>query len=193
MRQLTVNRRTFLRQSSLASIPFLLNNAVCSQVSSLDRNRPNNPNVVVILADDLGYGSVGCYGADSVLVRTPEIDTLAKEGVRFTDACTPSSVCSPTRYGLLMGRYPWRTRLKHGVINVGDPLLPDPNRKSLARWLKDKGYQTAAIGKWHLGYGTKKKKPKDWTGVLSPGALEMGFDYHFAVPQNHGDITGVYV
>ncbi len=193
MRQLAVNRRTFLRQTSLTSIPFLLNRGVCSQGSSFDRKRSDSPNVVVVLADDLGYGSVGCYGADSALVRTPEIDKLAKAGVRFTDACTPSSVCSPTRYGLLMGRYPWRTRLKHGVINVGDPLLPDPNRKSLARWLKEKGYQTAAIGKWHLGYGTKKKKPQDWTGVLIPGALEMGFDYHFAVPQNHGDITGVYV
>ena len=93
-----------------------------------------------------------------------------------------------------MGRYPWRTRMKYGVVNVGDPLLPDPNRTSLARWLQQRGYRTAAIGKWHLGYGTeKKKKPRDWTGVLRPGALEMGFDYHFAVPQNHGDKTGIYI
>ena len=193
MIQPAVNRRNFLRLSSLASIPFLIQNRALSQAASLTQKKSDKPNVVLILADDLGYGSVGCYGADSALVRTPEIDKLAREGVRFTDASTPSSVCSPTRYGLLMGRYPWRTRLKYGVINVGDPLLPDPNRKSLARWLKQKGYQTAAIGKWHLGYGMTKKKPQDWTGVLKPGALEMGFDYHFAVPQNHGDITGIYV
>jgi arylsulfatase A len=154
----------------------------------------DRPNIVLILADDLGYGSVGCYGADPKIVRTPAIDRLAKSGVRFTDASTPSSICSPTRYGLLMGRYPWRTRLKYGVVNVGDPLLPDPNRTSLAHWVKKHGYQTAAIGKWHLGYGSKKgKKPEDWTAVLRPGALEMGFDYHFAVPQNHGDKTGIYI
>ena len=152
-----------------------------------------SPNIVLVLADDLGVGSVGCYGADPALVRTPAIDRLAQEGVRCLDASTPSSVCSPTRYGLLMGRYPWRTRMKYGVVNVGDPLLPDPKRTSLARWLQDRGYRTAAIGKWHLGYGTKKRKPKDWTQGLRPGALEMGFDTHFAVPQNHGDNTGIYV
>jgi arylsulfatase A len=151
------------------------------------------PNIVLILADDLGYGSVGCYGADPALVRTPAIDRLAREGVCFTDASTPSSVCSPTRYGILMGRYPWRTRMKYGVVNVGDPLLPDPTRVSLARWLQQRGYRTAAIGKWHLGYGTKKIKPPGWTKPLRPGALEMGFDYHFAVPQNHGDNTGIYI
>lgn len=154
------------------------------------------PNIVLILADDWGYGSAGCYGADPALIKTPAVDRLAREGVRFTDANTPSSVCSPTRYGLLTGRYPWRTRLKRGVVNVNDPLLPDPGRPSLGRWLKSKGYRTAAIGKWHLGYGAERKaKPGDWTkpDALRPGALEMGFDYHFAVPQNHGDVTGVYV
>jgi arylsulfatase A len=151
------------------------------------------PNIVLVLADDLGYGSVGCYGADPALVHTPAIDRLAQEGVRFTDASTPSSVCSPTRYGLLMGRYPWRTRMKYGVVNVGDPLLPDPKRMSLARWLQQQGYRTAAIGKWHLGYGTKKRTPQGWTKALRPGALELGFDYHFAVPQNHGDNTGIYI
>jgi len=77
---------------------------------------------------------------------------------------------------------------------VGDPLLPDPSRTSLASWLQERGYRTASIGKWHLGYTNKEhQQPKDWTGILRPGALELGFDYHFAVPQNHGDITGVYI
>jgi arylsulfatase A-like enzyme len=152
------------------------------------------PNIVFIMADDLGYGSVGCYGADTELVQTPAIDRLASEGVKFTDASTPSSICSPTRYGVLMGRYPWRSSLKYGVVNVGAPLLPDPNRMSIAKYLKQQGYRTAAIGKWHLGYGTKDhQQPKDWTKTLRPGPLELGFDYHFAVPQNHGDITGIYI
>lgn len=166
---------------------------LCIVSSGLAAERPN---ILLILADDWGYGSAGCYGADRSAVRTPAFDRLAREGIRFTDANTPSSVCSPTRYGLLMGRYPWRTRLTEGVVNVNDPLLPDPGRPSLGRWLKSKGYRTAAIGKWHLGYGAERKAaPQDWTkpDALRPGALEMGFDYHFAVPQNHGDMTGVYV
>ncbi len=185
----STSRRSFFQTAGSAFAAM----AMPAMLQAAESNTTKHPNVVLIMADDLGYGSVGCYGAGSALVRTPEIDKIASEGVRFTDASTPSSVCSPTRYGLLMGRYPWRTRMKHGVINVGDPLLPDPKRISLPRWLKQKGYQTAAIGKWHLGYGSKKKKPQDWTGVLRPGPLEMGFDYHFAVPQNHGDITGVYI
>lgn len=149
------------------------------------------PNIVIILADDLGYGSVGCYGAPSHLVQTPHIDRLAREGRRFTDANTPSSVCTPTRYALLTGRYCWRTSLKHEVAGVFSPLLIEPGRINLASLLKKHGYETAAIGKWHLGYGTAART--DYTKELRPGPLEIGFDYHFGVPSNHGDITGVYV
>lgn len=148
------------------------------------------PNIVLILADDLGYGSLNCYGADENHIRTPNIDPLAGEGRRFTDANTPSSVCSPTRYGLLTGRYDWRTDQKHGVLNTNDPLHIEPSRATIASLLKSVGYQTAAIGKWHLGYGKEKA---DFTKLLTPGPLDLGFDYHFAVPQNHGDATGVYV
>ena len=172
---------------------FSVLSAVFCVTCPIEAEQQAKPNIVLILADDLGVGSVGCYGADPALVRTPAIDRLAQQGVRFLDASTPSSVCSPTRYGLLMGRYPWRTRMKYGVVNVHDPLLPDPKRTSMARWLRQQGYRTAAIGKWHLGYGTTMKKPQDWTKPLRPGALEMGFNYHFAVPQNHGDMTGVYI
>lgn len=149
------------------------------------------PNVVIVLSDDLGYGCVGSYGADPKLVKTPNIDLLAKEGMRFTDACTPSSVCTPTRYALLTGRYCWRSRLKAGVSNTYDPLLIEPERPNLARLMKKKGYATAVVGKWHLGYGNEKRV--DYTKELKPGPLELGFDYQFAVPQNNGDITGVYV
>lgn len=148
------------------------------------------PNLVVILADDLGYGSVGCYGADSELIRTPHIDRLAREGRRFTDASCPSSVCTPTRYGLLTGRYCWRTSLKHGTLQPLAPLLPDVDRLNLAALLHELGYATAAIGKWHLGYGTTAA---EFTARLQPGPLELGFDYHFGVPQNHGDYIASYV
>ena len=154
----------------------------------MNRQRPN---IVLILADDLGYGSVNAYGADTTLVRTPNIDRLAKEGMRFTDASTPVSLCTPTRYGLLTGRYSWRTSLKYGVLGVHDPLLIDTARTTLADWLQLRGYRSAAIGKWHLGY--TKDDRADFTGPLTPGPLQIGFNYHFGVPQNHGDYTGVYV
>ena len=153
-----------------------------------------HPNIVYILADDFGQGSLGCYGAPPSLVKTPAIDSLAKGGMRFLDASAPSSICSPTRYAVLYGRYPWRTRMKFGVVNVADPLLPDPARPSLPAYLQSKGYKTAAIGKWHLGYGAERKQSsKDWTNPLTPGPLDIGFDYHFGVPQNHGDMTGIYI
>lgn len=150
----------------------------------------DRPHIVIILADDLGYGSLNSYGADESLIQTPNIDRLAKQGRRFTDANTPSSVCSPTRYGLLTGRYDWRTNQKHGVINTIDPLHIETSRTTVASLLKSTGYRTATIGKWHLGYGSVKA---DFTKPLTPGPLDIGFDYHFAVPQNHGDASGVYV
>ncbi len=149
------------------------------------------PNIVVILSDDYGYGSAGCYGARSDLIQTPHIDRLASEGRRFTDANTTSSVCSPTRYSMLTGRYCWRTSLKHEVLGTMSPLHIEPERLNLASLLKKHGYNTAAIGKWHLGYGANPRV--DYTSQLKPGPLEIGFDYHFGVPSNHGDITGVYV
>ncbi len=154
------------------------------------------PNIVVILADDYGYGSAGCYGADPKLVRTPAIDRLAAEGRRFIDGNTTSSVCSPTRYSLLTGRYCWRTTLTHEVLGTFSPLHIEPTRVNLASLLKAKGYRTAAVGKWHLGYGRENEDPKwrtDYQSELSPGPLDIGFDYHFGVPSNHGDLTGVYV
>jgi arylsulfatase A len=149
------------------------------------------PNVIVILSDDLGWGSVGCYGANPELVSTPNIDRLAKEGRRFTDANTTSSVCSPTRYALMTGRYCWRTSLISEVLGTTAPLHIETTRMTVASMLKSQGYQCAAVGKWHLGYGTAEKC--DYTKELKPGPLEIGFDYHFSVPANHGDLSGVYV
>ena len=154
------------------------------------RDADRHPNVVVVLADDLGYGSLNSYGASERHIRTPGIDRLAAEGRRFTDANTTSSVCSPTRYSLLTGRYCWRTSLRHGVLGITSPLHIETGRPTIASLLRSAGYRTAAIGKWHLGYGTGRT---DYTQSLNPGPLDVGFDYHFGVPQNHGDATGIYV
>jgi len=151
---------------------------------------PATPNIIFILADDFGYSSLNSYGAEKTLIRTPHIDRIAANGMRFTHANTPASICTPTRYGFLTGRYPWRSELKFGVTNPIDELLIEPERTTIADWLKAKGYNTAAVGKWHLGYG---KEPLDYTKSVSPGPPELGFDYHFGVPQNHDDMLGVYI
>ncbi|MEN9470313.1 MAG: Arylsulfatase, partial [Verrucomicrobiota bacterium] len=110
------------------------------------------PNVVIILADDLGYGDVKCYNPERGKIPTPNIDKLASQGMRFTDAHTSSGVCSPTRYTLLTGRYHWRSRLQSYVLNYLDAPLIAPGRLTLASLLKQHGYRTGAIGKWHLGW-----------------------------------------
>lgn len=137
------------------------------------------PNLVLILADDLGYGDPGCYNPAS-RIPTPNIDRLAAQGMRFTDAHTPSAVCTPTRYGVLTGRYCWRSELKRGVLNGYSPLLIEPGRLTLASLLKQHGYSTACLGKWHLGLGTAK--PVDYGQPLRPGPNAVGFDYFFGIP-----------
>jgi len=117
------------------------------------------PNVVVIYADDLGYGDVQCYNPDRGKIPTPHIDRLAAEGMRFSDGHSSSGVCSPSRYTLLTGRYHWRTRLEAGIVGVWERPLIDPDRLTIAGLAKQHGYRTAAIGKWHLGW--------DWP--LEPG------------------------
>lgn len=147
------------------------------------------PNIIIILADDLGYGDLGCYGAKHT--RTPHLDRLAREGIRFTDAHSPSAVCTPTRYGLLTGRYAWRTSLKRGTLVGDSPALIEPGRLTIASLLKDKGYATGAIGKWHLGLGSDEKT--DFTKALRPGPLDVGFDSFFGIPASLDMVPYVYV
>ncbi len=141
----------------------------------------NRPNIVFILADDLGYGDLGCYNRDSK-IPTPNANRLAKEGIRFTDAHSPSAVCTPTRYGILTGRYCWRTSLKSGVLQGYDPLLIERNRVTVASLLKQHGYTTGAVGKWHLGLGDKK--PTDYDRPFAAGPLAVGFDSFFGIPSS---------
>jgi arylsulfatase A len=156
--------------------------AVLSIVLTLGSSRaepPRRPNIVYILADDLGYGDPGCYNKESK-IPTPNIDRLAGQGMRFTDAHTPSSLCTPTRYGLLTGRYCWRTSLKRSVLNGYSPLLIEPGRMTVASLLKQQDYATGCIGKWHLGLGNDKET--DFSKVLKPGPTTVGFDYFFGIP-----------
>lgn len=139
------------------------------------------PNIIVILSDDFGFGSAACFGASEL--KTPNLDRLAREGRRFTHAYAPGSVCSPTRYGLMTGRYYWRTSIKDGEVLPGNaPLHIETTRLTLASLCKGQGYRTAAFGKWHLGMGTEKQT--DWSGSLKPGPLEVGFDYFFGLGSN---------
>ncbi|MFG0255338.1 MAG: arylsulfatase [Rhodopirellula sp. JB053] len=149
------------------------------------------PNIVVILADDLGYGDVQCLNPDRGKIATPEMDALAAEGMIFTDAHSASSVCTPTRYALLTGRYNWRTRLQKSVLYGFDKPLIASDRLTVAGFLKQNGYATAAIGKWHLGLDlpTTDGKPfrghnaknVDWKQRIDNGPVDRGFDYFFGI------------
>ena len=140
------------------------------------------PNVVFILADDIGYGDFGCYGATKV--RTPNADKLASQGLRFTDAHAPSAVCTPTRYAFLTGEYAWR-KPGTGILPGIAGLIIEPGRTTVPSLLKRAGYVTAVIGKWHLGLG---KTPTDYNTEIKPGPLEIGFDYSWIIPAT-GDRT----
>lgn len=138
------------------------------------------PNIVYILADDLGYGDVSC-NVEEPIFRTPHIDSMAMRGMRFTDAHS-NSVCTPTRYTILTGRYSWRTRLKQGVTWSYDLPLIDKDRSTVADILGGQGYHTAAIGKWHLGLGWQEGGDSvNITAPLSPSPMDLGFDYFFGI------------
>lgn len=139
------------------------------------------PNIIVILADDFGYGSLGSYGAKGL--KTPHIDRLAQEGRRFTQAYAPGSVCSPTRYGLMTGRYFWRTSIKDGEVLPPDaPLHIETTRLTLASLCRSQGYRTAMFGKWHLGFTAGNVT--DWTKALAPGPRQIGFEHFYGMGAN---------
>lgn len=156
------------------------------------------PNIVYILADDLGYGDVRCFNPESK-IATPNLDRLAAEGMLFSDMHSGSAVCTPTRYGLLTGRYAWRSRLKKGVLGGYSRPLIEPGRLTVPRFLKEQGYQTACIGKWHLGLGLPLKEgqtakdggrtsddyPDAWNvnyqERIENGPLKLGFDSFFGI------------
>ncbi len=149
------------------------------------------PNIVLIIADDLGYGDLGCYGGRAI--PTPNLDRLAREGLRFTHAYAPSATCTPSRYALLTGEYPWRQSPKKTSILDGDaPLALDPTRPTLASFLRDRGYATSLVGKWHLGLGDGVT-PVDFNGEIKPGPLEVGFQEAFFIPATVDRVPCVFI
>jgi arylsulfatase A len=150
---------------SLASLIIAILFAQSVSMLAIDKAYVSKPNVLILYADDLGYGDVQCYNPQRGLIPTPNIDRLASEGMRFTDAHSASGVCTPSRYSLLTGRYPWRTRLQNGVVTPFQPPLIPPGRMTIASLAKLQGYRTACIGKWHLGLG--------WAIEDLPGKLPL--------------------
>ena len=146
------------------------------------------PNIIVIMADDLGYGDVSCYGASTY--KTPHIDRLAAEGQRFTSGYCSASTCTPTRFSFLSGKYAFR-QAGTGIAPPNATALIQPGTETIASILKKAGYATAVVGKWHLGLG--KKPAPDWNGELKPGPLEIGFDYSFLLPTTNDRVPSVYV
>ncbi|MEM9857280.1 MAG: sulfatase-like hydrolase/transferase [Bacteroidota bacterium] len=158
----------------------------------------SNPNIIYILADDMGIGDLSIYNENGK-IHTPNLDAMARKGMRSTDAHTSSSVCTPTRYGILTGRYNWRTPLKEFVLWGNSPVLIRENRLTVAKMLQESGYKTANIGKWHLGLNWAMKDEStefehfskrtdrvsmdkiDYTRPVHKGALDLGFDYSFMI------------
>lgn len=152
--------------------------ALCSWASAQEASS-RHPNIVVIMADDLGWGDLGCMNPASK-IPTPNMDRIAAEGMRFTDAHSPSAVCTPTRYGLLTGRYAWRSSLKRWVLGGASPALIEEGRSTLPSLLGAAGYHTFGVGKWHLGLGSAKST--DFSKPLRPGPISCGFDTYFGIP-----------
>ncbi len=155
------------------------------KVSSTSEEK-RKPNIVLFYVDDLGYGDVGCYGATAV--KTPNIDKLAANGIKFTDAHSAAATCTPSRYSLLTGNYAFRNDAK---ILPGDaPLLIDTSKITMPKMLQNAGYATAVVGKWHLGLGIGQV---DWNQKITPGANEVGFDYSYLIPATGDRVPTIFV
>lgn len=181
-----MQRRKFLKKAFMGSaalsastiLPILLNQ--CTK-------KEKSPNIVLMYADDLGYGDLSCYGAHRV--NTQNIDRIAKDGIRFNQAHSTAATCTPSRYSLLTGEYAWR-REGTGIAGGDAPLIINPNKTTLPDILKQAGYKTGIVGKWDLGLGSGNL---DWNKKIKPGPPELGFDYSFIIPATGDRVPCVYV
>ena len=146
------------------------------------------PNVVLLYGDDVGYADLGCYGAKKI--PTPNLDRLAREGLRFTDGHCSAATCTPSRFSLLTGIHGFRHKVR--VLPPNAPMTIQPDMLTLPAVFRAKGYRTAVVGKWHLGIGARSQAV-DWNGVVSPGPLEVGFDYSFLMPSTNDRVPCVYL
>ncbi|MCB1134078.1 MAG: sulfatase-like hydrolase/transferase, partial [Verrucomicrobiae bacterium] len=150
---------------------------------------PGKPNIVLILADDIGYGDLSCYGAK--LVQTPNLDRLAKEGRRFSDAHSPAASCTPSRRALLTGRYSWRQPEGAHIAPGDEAITIKPGTFTLPEMLKRSVYKTGIVGKWHLGLGNEGGP--DWNGEIKPSPLDLGFDHSFIMAATGDRVPTVYI
>ena len=146
------------------------------------------PNVILIYVDDLGYGDLGCYGATKI--ATPNLDRLAAQGIRFTNGHSTSATCTPSRYALMTGQYPWR-KSGTGILTGDAALIIPTNKITLPKVFKNAGYETGIVGKWHLGLGDRVEK--NWNGEIKPGPNEVGFDYSFIFPATADRVPTVFL
>lgn len=146
------------------------------------------PNIICILADDVGYTDLGCYGAKKI--KTPNLDRLAQDGIRFTNAYAPASTSSPSRYALLTGEYAWRKNV--GILPADAPLSIDPSKPTLPKIMKQLGYRTGIVGKWHLGLGSKEQTV-DFNRSIQMGPPEVGFDYAYYFPATNDRVPCVFI
>lgn len=163
------------------SIPVLL-------ASSLSLFAADRPNVVIIYGDDVGYGDVGAYG--SKMIPTPNIDKMVSEGLMFTDGHCSAATCTPSRFSMLTGVHGFRNGVR--ILPPNAPLCIPQDKITLPKLFKKAGYNTAVVGKWHLGIG-EKGTAVDWNGEVKPGPLEIGFDYSFLLPSTNDRVPCVYV
>jgi len=172
----------WLYKKSIVGALVLLMASWCSHINASQLR----PNIVLILADDMGIDSLASLN-DKSGIPTPSLDKLSSQGILFTDAHSGSAVCTPTRYGVLTGRYSWRSRLKRGIVGQWQPPVIEEGRLTLPAMLKEQGYATACIGKWHLGWNWPKKgggfttklADIDFSGKIKGGPTYRGFDYYF--------------
>ncbi len=182
-----IDRRAFLGAAGAGVLSLLAGRAGLRLPTAVAQQQVGDdvpatpPNIVIILADDLGYGDIACYDPEHCKIPTPHVDALAEQGMRFTDAHTTSPVCSPSRYGLMTGRYHWRAGIRAALPKWAQPCIAE-DRLTIGKMLQQQGYHTACIGKWHLGWDWPRTDGElDFTKPIANGPTTRGFDYYFGV------------